>query len=485
MNRFCPACGAPRATPEQRFCGSCGAMLDAGPPPMTPPMTPPMPVAAPATAPPAWQPPPDYAVPLQQAPFQQTPGQRRLPLGPVVASAAAVLALVAAGLVGWQVLRPEGGADSPEDAVLQLVTASARQDPVAALEMVSPAEVDGLDDLYRSAYDRAANEGLTGADRLTDALDVRIEGLTFDVDELSDSAARVVMTGGTYAVTFEPDRLPDRLRFITDEYPDGRTWSGDILDDVGDELPDVDWENDRPEPFLDTVRVDGRWYVSLLGTYVDLLFGVPTDSELLELDDLDVRGPDYDAIDEEVPEPVVAERPEDVLDNLAAAVSSEDVSEVLANFPADQMAAMRPWAGTLEDAVDSTYLDLDLSVSDVDSEVDDQGDLVRLTLDGGSVTVRYADDDEAGQAQGVLDGRCVEGYDDSGDRERLCLGGVVSQVGVDEFFLMLREVGGGYQIDPMATAIAYGRQVVERAPASLVDDAIEEICRDVDDEAEC
>jgi hypothetical protein len=469
MSRFCGSCGAERSGPEQRFCAACGAALASDVPP------PPQPVAPQPAAPQAATPQPAWAAAPAEVdvavPSARTGGHRR-GWATALGSAVVVLALAAAGLVGWQVLGTSGGADSPEQAVSELLTSAVAQDPVGALEMINPGEVEGMDDLYGSARDRAEREGLVTGESITDALDIELEGLELDVDELGDSSARVVLTGGDYSVTFHPDRLPDRLGFVADAYPDGRTWTGGLLEDVGTSLPDLNWENERPEPYVDVVKVDGRWYVSLVGTYLDWLVGVPSADDFREEG---VRAPDYDAIGEDV-EPIVAEKPEDVFDNLADAVSSQDAEELLANFPADQMTALQPWARTVEDLVVSELQDLDVSLSDVDVDVQEEGDQVRMVVNRGAAQLSYAEaDGDSGSVSGGIDGRCLSAVDEDGYDDGACLEGEVADIGVDEFFVVLRKVDGGYQIDPIATAVAYGQDIVDRAPASMIDQALEAI----------
>ncbi|UMG91005.1 hypothetical protein [Nocardioides sp. TF02-7] len=117
-------------------------MPSAGPPPYPPAGPPPYPPGPPAGPPAA-----------------------RGSTAKVLAVGGVVVALIAAGVVIWQFVWPRGGAGSPEEAVEQLVLASAEQDPVAVLDMLSPAEVDGLDDLYDTARERAEEEG--GCSRAT------------------------------------------------------------------------------------------------------------------------------------------------------------------------------------------------------------------------------------------------------------------------------------------------------------------------------
>ena len=45
---------------------------------------------------------------------------------------------------------------------------------------------------------------------------------------------------------------------------------------------------------------------------------------------------------------------------------------------------------------------------------------------------------------------------------------------------MMREVDGGYQLDPVATAVVYAQTAIEEVPSSLIDDLLAEIEDEVD-----
>lgn len=473
MSNFCGSCGAQRHTPTQAFCHECGAQL--APAPSAPPPQPVAPPAQPVTHPvtqPVTQPGSDYAVPAALPP---TAGGR-FPVGRVVGVGALVLALAGGGLVGWQFLAPKGGADSPEQAVRQFVDAAASQDVLGVLDMVAPAEVDGVDDLVSAARDRLADEDVTTTSGdLTDALTVTIEDLDVDADEVGDDMARVVLRSGSYRVDYDPGEVPDRLQFIADRYDQPKSWSGDLLEESGG-LPDANYRNEHPDPFLMTQRVDGRWYVTAVGTFLDAMY-----AGYDAYDDSGIREPDYDAVGEDV-EPVVGKDPEDVLGNIAEAASSGDVSELLANFPSDEVAAMRPYARTVEDLFADDGLTFEVSVDGVDTDTEELGDgLTKVTVHSGTVYGSYSDEDgyEAGGSADV-DGRCFGATDDYGDTESTCIeGDVVDKTGLDSLYYVVREVDGGYQLDPIATAVDYARTVIDAAPSSLIDDAIDELESDM------
>ena len=124
-----------------------------------------MPLSVPPRPPPASMPaPPTYGQPAVSSPYAASTGSPGGSAAKVVAVVGLVLAIVAAGYLGWHFFWPRGGAGSPEEAVEQLMQAAAGQDPVALLDMVSPAEVEGLDEVYDTALDRAKDEDLVEDD---------------------------------------------------------------------------------------------------------------------------------------------------------------------------------------------------------------------------------------------------------------------------------------------------------------------------------
>lgn len=492
MSNFCGSCGTQRSTPEQRFCSGCGAAL-AAPPVATPPVVEQPPAAAPPAhvapptyaapapyaAPPAGPPsgPVDYAVPQQLPPID---GGRRAPVGKILGIGALVLALAGGGIVAWAVLRPQGGADTPEAAVERFLQAVVEQDPVGALEVVNPGEVDGVDELYDNAYARLEDEGLVDGESLSDAVQVEVDNLSFDVQELGDSAARVVLTGGDYTVSFDPDKLPERLAFLAEASPDGESRSGDLVEDLAYELPDLNWENDVPEPFLTTVKVDDGWYVSAFGTVVD---GILAEEINLDFGEYDVREPDYAEI-AEVPDPVVGEDPEEVLDNLADAINSGDVSELIANLPADQVAALRPYARTLQDALDQEFIEFEVGVSDLDLETEELDDgRLGVTVERALLSGTTYEDGDVDSGTLEIDGRCFVASTEY-DSDEECIGGEAATLGLDSVYLVLQEVDGGYQLDPLATAIAYAQKAVDSVSGSMVDEILLEVQTEVTDECD-
>jgi len=397
----------------------------------------------------------------------------RLPAGKVVAIAGLVLAVIAAGFIGWHFFWPRGGAGSPEEAAEQMMLAAANQDPVALLDLVSPAEIEGLDGIYEVVRDRAEEEGLVEGDGITDAVEVEFSGLEFDVEELGDDMARVTLVDGTYDARWDPAKLPDRLDFVEDE-TEAASESGD-LEDL--------WEDDDVEPSLVTVKEGGRWYVTVIGTAADYAYQAAEQAS--EYDGFDLEEPDFDLLDEDL-EPIVGDDPEEVVENLVDAVNEGDAEDLLANFPEELGRPLRPYLPVIEglqresDWGDQVGVNVSVDELKMSTEKLDDGK-VKVTVDEGyfygSVWEDY-DDYDGGSAQ--IDGECVTAADDY-DSETVCIRDdpYAAESGVEELFFVVSEVEDGFQLDPTATWIEYAATVVENLDSAIIDDIIDDIEEEV------
>lgn len=402
--------------------------------------------------PPGWQP-----------PASERSG--RAPLGVIAAVGGIVLAVVAAGFVGYHFFWPRSGAGSPEDAAAQVMEAAADQDPVALLDVVSPAEIDGLDDVYDKARKKAEDEGLVDGDGITDALDIEFDGLEYDVDELGDDIARVTLTGGTYKASWDPEKLPDRLDFLKDE-SDKESDSGDVVDLFED------------EPTVITVKVDGRWYVSLLGTAADYTY---QEAERAADDsDYDLASPDWDLASDAV-DPITGDTPEDVIANLVDAVNSGKAENLLANLPEDLVKPLRPYVPVVDDLQREGgwaegEIGLTVSADDLQLSTEDLDDgQVKVVVESGTFTgTAFEEGYDADTGSAELDGDCVDVYSEGYHEGGGCVSDapVARDLGLDDLFFVVSEVDGGYQLDPGATLVEYASTIVDNISSDLVDDVV-------------
>ncbi|KAA1421556.1 zinc ribbon domain-containing protein [Nocardioides humilatus] len=485
---FCTTCGAQQTSDHEAFCPSCGNRHTAAagqqppswgvvPPPPPPPAAPPtmMPPAMqqPPSMPPPGMSPPGLAPAGWQPPVSGSGGGKGtwLRVGGIVGL---VLAISAVGIVGWRVFSPHGGAGSPEDAVENLMNAAADQDPVGVLDMVSPAEIEGMDDVYDAARERAKDEDLVDGDGVTDAVELEFSDLSFDVDELSDDIARVTLDGGRYKVSWDPAKLPDRLDFLKDEST-GESESGDIADLFYDEQPSVM-----------TVKVDGRWYVSLIGTSADYTYR--SAEREADYSDYDLASPDWDLAAADV-DPITGDTPEDVIANLVDAVNSGKSEQLLANLPEDLVKPLRPYVPVIDElqreggwaegeiGLSVSADDLDLSTEDLDD------DLVKVVIESGTFTGTAFEegyDNDTGSL--AVEGDCVDVFEEDYLGDSGCASDIpiVKDLGLTDLFFVVAKVDDGYQLDPGATLVEYASTAID----GLSSDVVEKILDELRDEVE-
>jgi hypothetical protein len=394
------------------------------------------------------------------------------------------LALVVGGFVAWRLMRSESGASTPEAAVEAFLQAGASQDVVKMLGTINPAEVRGFKEAYDALRERAEDEDMTSGAGITDAFDLQLSDLEFEVREQTDDFAVVTLEGGTYDLRYDPDGVPSRFAEVAREHPDALHWSGDLLeqDDYGEpywlgtpvlwyspddpyRVEEPDWDTLRPA--LDVVRVDGRWYVSTIRS-----FATQTYSPSFYRSGLrgnwthDGREADWEAASD-APDPIVGETPEDVINNLVAALDDQDPAQVLANFDADEVMALRPFVGYIERELRDADPDTGFSVDDIELETEERGDVTIVTLNRGTLTVEDNGD------YGLLEysNGCIyeDGYEEG------CLRDGEAHW-IDDPFVVMIKTNGGYQLSLSATAAEYATQFATNISGSLLDDIAEELC---------
>jgi hypothetical protein len=205
----------------------------------------------------------------------------------VAIGAVGVLVLfVLAVVVGRSLGSGGGGAASPEAAVDQLATAVSKEDPVAALAVMAPDEVEGAKALVTTALAKAKQfgfAGTTGAGAVP-GIDLDVTNLQTSVAPLSSGVARVTLTEGSVSASVDPKHLPARIQAITRDASNestvacdstyactetvGQAKSSSTTSDVATWLLHDD-KGHPITPSVVTVRHNGRWYVSPAYTIAD------------------------------------------------------------------------------------------------------------------------------------------------------------------------------------------------------------------------
>jgi len=236
------------------------------PPPATPYPSPPQGTWPPPA--PAYPPPPaPGSWPAAVAPSRRS--YKGLWIGG--AAVLVVAALVAGGVIAVVFFRggggSTGGADSPQAAVLNFFAAAQNNDIFAAADVLDPEEQAGVKQVLDSAHHSAQNAGYQqggGKNGLLEGLRITTDNVQTSVTTIRDDLARVAFTGGQLTLGFDPDHANPGLReLFTNDQAHQRTWTAGNLQGRSNSGAIV-----QPEAM--TVRRSGRWYVSVLYTWLDL-----------------------------------------------------------------------------------------------------------------------------------------------------------------------------------------------------------------------
>ncbi|MGK2882512.1 MAG: hypothetical protein ACSLE6_17525 [Mycobacterium sp.] len=181
---------------------------------------------------------------------------------------AAIVVLLASGIAAVA-LSPggEGGAETPEAAVLNFLAAVEQEDPFAAANLLYPPERQETIRLLDSAEDTAMDADYQEDDERTavlQGLEVATDDVHTSVERIGDDLARVAVTDGSVTVAFDPEAADDGLEgLFTDDDQMSETWHAD------DEMVASSESGDAVYPSIMTVRDDDAWFVSLVYSVVD------------------------------------------------------------------------------------------------------------------------------------------------------------------------------------------------------------------------
>ena len=177
------------------------------------------------------------------------------------------------------------GADSPEDAVRELVAAAQEVDVRRMVELLPPGELSALHD-YAALF---LDDAVAAADDARGTFDLDVSELELDSDTSGDRArvfirdvafsARVGGGSITYEDGCTTTAMPgaEVFELCAGDDPEevlGGMWSGggmfgDLFGDI--EPPELSFADEQPPYGIATVRVDGTWYVSPTRTILDNL----------------------------------------------------------------------------------------------------------------------------------------------------------------------------------------------------------------------
>lgn len=367
--------------------------LPQGPPPQGPP---------PQGAPSAWAPQPgDPSGPpggpgIEQPQFVdvQQPGGRGV--GTLVGVGLGVVGLLAVGFLAVRFLlggTDTGGAASPEAVVEEMVAAINAQDPLAAVSLMAPDELDGVDMLVEDATAYYRNLGLDVLDTGLEASDdveitIELEADRVDVSMEGDNAAIVSFElSGRVEAEGDDGSLLSMLE-TTDARFDSRDLEG--------ALP-----NGSDEVDMIVVKLNGNWYVSPMltaGHYI--------------VENMDMPSGDYDLIGGD--RDPGADSAEEAIQALVDVVNDPDADDLAAALGGGEGRV----ALVFRDAIDEAFSDIEQG--DVRYEVTARTeDLGNGRVEIEELELRISDD--FGRATATLEEDCVTTQEDDERSNRNCL----------------------------------------------------------------
>jgi hypothetical protein len=297
-----------------------------------------------------WQPPDPNAaaaypstptVELEQA-TPPTPARKWSP-GVVIAATVGAVAVIGAAAFGVTRLVSDsggGGAATPEEAGLALLTALENEDVLGMMDVLLPGERETLKDpLVELTNELSRVEVLSPDASLADVAGVDIE--------LQDERVRVEETNVDDIVNLE---ISARGTGTIDgeQLPIGDLVADNLPDDA--DLSDLDASGD-PDQELETLPVtaveqDGRWYLSVFHSIAE-------NARRTAEEPVDIPA--------EGVTPVGGDSPEDAVDAFLGGVQKLDLESVIASLNPDEFQALQRYAPIF---LDDAQADLDQAVAD-------------------------------------------------------------------------------------------------------------------------
>ncbi len=319
----------------------------------------------------SWQPPDPAGGPLPMVDLEDAappPPARRKSPGVVIAATVGGLAVFAAATFGIsRVLGggDAGGAATPEQAGLDLLTAIENEDVLGAIDVLLPGEretlrepmTDLVDELTRLEVlsSTADPSSVRGVDIVFE--DERVEVAETNVDDIAN-----LEIFATASATVDGEQLP----------------IGDlVLDNIEASPSDLDTEappeSSEDSPLrLTAVEEDGRWYLSLFHSIAESMRQQQTDPPDIPDEGLAAAGGDG---------------PEDAVDAFLGAVRDLDVAAMIAALNPEEFQALQRYApiflDSAQDAVDQNLEEsgITIEIADPEYNVSGSGDTRSLSID--------------------------------------------------------------------------------------------------------
>ena len=470
---FCGQCGA-GLVGATRFCGECGQPLSSGSEASAEPTTIPLPDSALVVS-------FDDDSSTAKRPVAVDSGSRASRRRSGGWRAKAAVAVGAVAMTGVAVLLYRGltgsdaGADTPDQAVQQLLTAATHRDALAGIAVMNPAETTTLRDVFITTRDRGSDVGLIkSTDDPFAGVSISVDGVRTSSSSLGDGIAKVTLQSGRAFWQVDDAKLAPDVRSAE------RTGSGVV--DTAD-LVVRGTRNSRRDfiqPFVVTVRRDGRWYVSpeyTAAEYLRTIRGLP----LPQFDAAATRDGASSASDavRALTSAVENSSPAAV----ANAISPQGVPVAADYLPAINEVMSNPeYLGEEKNSFSAKVSNLELHEEPMG------GDLRKVVIDNASATAGlsftqqdyfYDENTGDGTSQDVtrkvrvrwsVVGGCLledrtttdagSGQHNSSHRWNSCsLDARGTRVPIRQVFVVAQHGSRGWHVDPLATALEYVRVV--------------------------
>jgi len=341
-----------------------------------------------------------------------------------------------------------GGAGTPEAAVETLIGSIGAQDPIAAASVMHPAEVRELPGFVTDAVGKA-QELKVSAGNAVPGLDVEVSDYQLDVRDEAEGVARVTVRNPRFRVAYSSASIAGT----------GSELAG------AEQLADVDASIDQDslgetDLFVMVVDDGDGWYVSPGMTALEYLHRYQSDDIGFDED------PDYGAFRDGGEPDSGSPEPEDVPGDVAAAVEDADTGELIDRLPSDQARVIGPYGDFLESWLAGTgFTSGRFVLDDAELETEDGNGGRRLVASAVGFSI---DDDEPNELDYGPPGEPA----DTSDCVRLVgltfcfaadspMGRKLSETGLDRPSVIVRQVDDGWKLDPVATAIDWGRRALE------------------------
>jgi hypothetical protein len=337
-----------------------------------------------------WQPPDPNAAPaypsVPTVELEQTsppaPARKRSP-GVIIAATVGGAAVIGAAVFGVTRLVSEsggGGAATPEEAGLALLTAMENEDVLGVMDVLLPGERETLKDPLVELTDELSRVEVLSADAsLSDVagVDIELQDERVEVEETNVDDIVNLQISARGSGTIDGEQLPIG-DLVADNLPDDADLSE--LDASGE----ADQEELETLP-ITAVEQDGRWYLSVFHSVAEQARGTAEEPV-----DIPAEGVT----------PVGGDSPEDAVDAFLGGVQDLDLETIIASLNPDEFQALQRYAPIF---LDDAQADLDQAVADegVTVEIADPEYSVSGSGDTRSLSIDYLRIDVTAQEETV------------------------------------------------------------------------------------